>query len=252
MKDVIERAISALEKISCLGNGDKPGNSIGNRMAQDIQADLCALLGKLGELPEQHHGCACRWDAEDNRIATCERHQGWLDVVHEWAERAKSAEKLLATAQAQPVTHDLNPPFNGRPDNWQAACGKARRERDEALNRVRELEAALERIAANKGNGDYDGNIAREALASHAQPNGQLELRDDRVPDPSSQWPWKTSASKNPVEQAQPVERVPLTLEQIEAIADKSFNEYMNDDNDNYDVAFARAIESAHGIKEQP
>ena len=38
-------------------------------------------------------GCACRWDADDNRVATCARHQGWLDVVHEWAERAKAAEK---------------------------------------------------------------------------------------------------------------------------------------------------------------
>lgn len=37
-------------------------------------------------------GCACRWDKDDNRVQTCERHQGWLDVVHEWAERAKSAE----------------------------------------------------------------------------------------------------------------------------------------------------------------
>jgi hypothetical protein len=38
-------------------------------------------------------GCACRWDKDDNRVHTCERHQGWLDVVHEWAERAKSAEQ---------------------------------------------------------------------------------------------------------------------------------------------------------------
>lgn len=37
-------------------------------------------------------GCACRWDREGNRMQTCVRHQGWLDVVHEWAERAKSAE----------------------------------------------------------------------------------------------------------------------------------------------------------------
>ena len=40
-------------------------------------------------------GCACRWDADDKRVATCVRHQGWLDVVAEWAERAKAAEKPL-------------------------------------------------------------------------------------------------------------------------------------------------------------
>lgn len=38
-------------------------------------------------------GCACRWDANDNRVATCVRHKGWLDVVSEWAERAKAAEQ---------------------------------------------------------------------------------------------------------------------------------------------------------------
>jgi len=46
-------------------------------------------------------GCACRWDADDNRVATCVRHQGWLDVVHEWAERAKAAE--AAALQTAPV-----------------------------------------------------------------------------------------------------------------------------------------------------
>lgn len=51
-------------------------------------------------------GCACRWDEDDNRVATCARHQGWLDVVNEWAERAKAAEAALQSAQpvAQPLT----------------------------------------------------------------------------------------------------------------------------------------------------
>lgn len=40
-------------------------------------------------------GCACRWDSEDKRIATCERHQGWLDVIAEWADRSREAEQKL-------------------------------------------------------------------------------------------------------------------------------------------------------------
>ena len=49
-------------------------------------------------------GCACRWDHEDNRISTCERHQGWLEVIAEWADRAREAEaKLKAAAQPAPV-----------------------------------------------------------------------------------------------------------------------------------------------------
>ena len=45
-------------------------------------------------------GCACRWDADDKRVATCVRHQGWLDVVQEWADRAKVAEAKLAQSPA--------------------------------------------------------------------------------------------------------------------------------------------------------
>jgi hypothetical protein len=45
-------------------------------------------------------GCACRWNAEDVRVTTCERHQGWLDVVEEWATRARTAEAALAAPPA--------------------------------------------------------------------------------------------------------------------------------------------------------
>ena len=45
--------------------------------------------------PEPVAGCACRWDSEDKRIVTCERHQGWLDVIGEWADRAREAEQKL-------------------------------------------------------------------------------------------------------------------------------------------------------------
>ena len=52
---------------------------------------------------EELHGCACRWDADDNRVATCVRHQGWLDVVQEWSERAKAAEATQVAQQAEQV-----------------------------------------------------------------------------------------------------------------------------------------------------
>lgn len=57
---------------------------------------LYAAAGASSVEPAQPQGCACRWDAEDNRVATCTRHQGWLDVVSEWADRAKAAEAKLA------------------------------------------------------------------------------------------------------------------------------------------------------------
>jgi hypothetical protein len=47
-------------------------------------------------------GCACRWNEEGDRTVTCIRHQGWLEVISEWAGRAREAEaKLKATPPAQ-------------------------------------------------------------------------------------------------------------------------------------------------------
>lgn len=39
--------------------------------------------------------------------------------------------------------------------------------------------------------------------------------------------------------------RTPLTDEQIAELADRSFTDYMSDKNDDFDIAFARAIEAA-------
>jgi hypothetical protein len=55
----------------------------------------------------EHKGCACRWDGEGGRTVTCERHEGWLEVIAEWADRAREAEaKLKAAAQRQPLTDE--------------------------------------------------------------------------------------------------------------------------------------------------
>jgi len=59
-------------------------------------------------IAEMHWGgCACRWDRNDKRIATCERHQGWLDVVHEWAERAKAAEQRVKDLETQITSNTM-------------------------------------------------------------------------------------------------------------------------------------------------
>ncbi len=50
--------------------------------------------------------CACRWDSEGDRVVTCARHEGWLEVVVEWADRAREAEKKLKSL-AQPVLQDI-------------------------------------------------------------------------------------------------------------------------------------------------
>jgi hypothetical protein len=72
-----------------------------------------ACVGASPVEPAKPQGCACRWNAEDNRVATCARHQGWLDVVSEWADRAKTAEAKLAQPSRSgrhPATLTINAP----------------------------------------------------------------------------------------------------------------------------------------------
>lgn len=44
---------------------------------------------------QNHTGCACRWNDEGDRVITCARHEGWLEVIAEWADRAREAEEKL-------------------------------------------------------------------------------------------------------------------------------------------------------------
>ena len=55
-------------------------------------------------------GCACRWDENDNRVATCVRHQGWLDVVEEWATTAKENQVVIdrLTSKRQETEQNTN------------------------------------------------------------------------------------------------------------------------------------------------
>lgn len=73
--------------------------------------DVAKLYAKYDELykaqaEQKQPGCACRWDSEGDRVVTCARHEGWLEVVAEWADRAREAEKKLK-ALAQPIPHDV-------------------------------------------------------------------------------------------------------------------------------------------------
>ena len=55
-------------------------------------------------------GCACRWDENDNRVLTCVRHQGWLDVVEEWATTAKENQVVIyrLTSKRQKTEQNTN------------------------------------------------------------------------------------------------------------------------------------------------
>ena len=77
----------------------KDGNTRFEQSAKDPVPDWAVDVQPVKQAQPAFSGCACRWDADDKRVATCVRHQGWLDVVSEWAERAKAAE----SKQTQPA-----------------------------------------------------------------------------------------------------------------------------------------------------
>lgn len=67
---------------------------------------IAALRERLAQ-PEQEQGCACRWDG-DTMVHRCEFHEAWATAIHEWAERAKSAErKLKEKPEQEPVAEML-------------------------------------------------------------------------------------------------------------------------------------------------
>lgn len=85
------------EQIDALAAGNNyPGTVPGyRRFARAILA-----LRPAGTLT----GCNCRWDGE-TQIEWCELHLAHKDAIHDWAERAKSAEQKLAMRPAaEPMT----------------------------------------------------------------------------------------------------------------------------------------------------
>ena len=46
------------------------------------------------------HGCECRFDAAGRDVEQCKFHGDRIEALHEWAERAKTAEKALKQAPA--------------------------------------------------------------------------------------------------------------------------------------------------------
>lgn len=52
--------------------------------------------------------CNCRWRGEE-LVQQCELHEAWHVAIHEWAERAKAAEALLAVRAPQTVSGAADP-----------------------------------------------------------------------------------------------------------------------------------------------
>ena len=100
------------------------------------QAD--ALLAAAGEKEKpQEAGCACRWrNGEDKPYTRCGLHQGWFEVIAEWAERAKAAESKLAACERER-------------DRSQSFAEGLQAELTEAIDARNAAEQSKERLAEN-------------------------------------------------------------------------------------------------------
>lgn len=56
--------------------------------------------------------CNCRWRGE-KLVQQCELHEAWRDAIHDWAERAKDAEKKLALIATTPASTQAPVPAQG-------------------------------------------------------------------------------------------------------------------------------------------
>ena len=89
--------------ISLRGHKDAEGKANSIYLADTVQEEVKIIEEAIAQSTsvQEPVGCACRWNDEGDRTVTCERHQGWLEVIAEWADRAREAEaKLKATPPA--------------------------------------------------------------------------------------------------------------------------------------------------------
>ena len=78
----------------------------GWHMGMDLMAFARAILAVRPVQVNTLAGCNCRWDG-DNQVEWCELHLAHKEAIHEWAERAKSAEQKLALRPVQvPMTEE--------------------------------------------------------------------------------------------------------------------------------------------------
>lgn len=72
---------------------------------EDIAERLSAMLASAPPAPQALTTCNCRWDGE-TQVQQCTLHEAHVDAIHEWAERAKTAEAKLLAPQASVVQQE--------------------------------------------------------------------------------------------------------------------------------------------------
>jgi len=227
--------------------------------------DLHELLGKLADhmaaLAEPTlQTCNCRWDGEV-QVQQCTLHEAHVDAIHEWAERAKKAEKKLA-ALAEPVQEQCRGDpgeceFNG---GCMYACAATPQRPAEPVLVESALQAVAEKIgdqyAVWYGIGARDvEEVLREAVR-HGLVHGALaqpvqEPVAEARYDGTLHWIEPHGVGLHRIQgplYTAPPQRKPLTEEEIFAIENDIPDDVISDRA--WTIWLARAVEAAHGIKE--
>lgn len=107
---LIDEAITAIQQAE-VTDADIDAVTIqkwGDQRGAPLQAHRAYARAILALHPVQSGltGCNCRWDG-DTQVQWCELHLAHKEAIHEWAERAKEAEKQLALHPAPGVPDDV-------------------------------------------------------------------------------------------------------------------------------------------------
>ena len=100
LRQAAQQALEALESLQggCTDHDDGTVEAITVWCPEVIDALRSALEQQAEPVLQT---CNCRWDG-DVQVQQCTLHEAHVDAIHEWAERAKVAERKLAQ-QAEPV-----------------------------------------------------------------------------------------------------------------------------------------------------
>jgi hypothetical protein len=89
-REVMQQALEALEQSETW----VPDEGFGMLRLEAQRKHEAAIIALKAALEQPEQPCNCRW-VGDVQTQQCTLHEAHVDAIHEWAERAKAAEKKL-------------------------------------------------------------------------------------------------------------------------------------------------------------
>jgi hypothetical protein len=97
LREAAQQALEALENCT-----SEHGHRC-NRCDSEVDEGGRVITALRAALAQQEQTCNCRW-VGDVQTQQCTLHEAHVDAIHEWAERAKTAEAALAQQEQEPLS----------------------------------------------------------------------------------------------------------------------------------------------------